>query len=112
MHSIKKITKNIDQKIQMEEKKRDYLTYDAGDIARQRLYGCIDEKLKGQPDTAKWEFINFLLGQAKSHKLDYSGYGPSEYQRDRDAAKESCRQRNAGYKDGEFRLPERKTGRR
>jgi hypothetical protein len=88
------------------------LIFDAGDIAKQRLYNCIDEKLKGESDTTKWEFINFLLEQARNHKLDFSGYGSLEYQTDRDEARAACKQRNAEYKEGEFRLPERKTGRR
>ncbi|GBU28285.1 hypothetical protein R84B8_01843 [Treponema sp. R8-4-B8] len=60
---------------------------DAGDIAKKRLYDFLEEKLNKEWDTTKWEFCNFLLEQAKGHKLDNSGYGSFEYQKDRDEAK-------------------------
>jgi len=49
--------------------KRGYVIFDAGDIAQQRLYDYLDEKLKGQTATVKWEFFNFLLKQAKKHEM-------------------------------------------
>jgi len=60
--------------------------FDAGDVAKKRLYDFLDEKLNKEWDTTKWEFFNFLLEQAKNHKSDYSGFGSLEYQQDRDEA--------------------------
>jgi hypothetical protein len=77
----------------MEKINKTELINDAGDIAKQRLYAYLDEKLKGELDTTKWEFFNFLLEQAESHKLDISGYGSLEYQKDRENAKLSRRKR-------------------
>jgi hypothetical protein len=49
--------------------KNDYILIDSGDIAKQRLYDYLDEKLRKETGTAKWEFFNFLLKQAKRHEI-------------------------------------------
>jgi len=77
------------------KKQREYLISDAGDLARQRFFAFLDEKIKKDEwDTTKWEFFTFLLEQAKNHELDFSGYGSLEYQRDRREAKDICQKRN------------------
>jgi len=86
-------------------KSRDYIIHDAGDVVLQRFYDYIEKKLEKEWDTTKWEFINFLLEQAKIHKLDLSGYGSLEYQKDRDEAR-------AIFKQGEQKQEERGSVRR
>jgi hypothetical protein len=62
---------------------------DAGEIARQRFERYAVEKLGDEwDDTVRWEFWNHMLEQAKSHRLDHSGYGSFEYQADRAKARE------------------------
>jgi hypothetical protein len=62
---------------------------DAGDIARQRFERYAAEKLGPEwADTVRWEFWNHMLTQARSHRLDYSGFGSVEYQADRAKARE------------------------
>jgi hypothetical protein len=70
----------------METNYKTEIIIDAGDAAKQRLYAYLDERLKGELDTTKWEFFSFLLKQAENHKLDISGYGSLEYQKDREKA--------------------------
>jgi hypothetical protein len=45
---------------------------DAGDLARRRFEKYLDEILVNEDDRVKWEFYNFLLKKAQTHKLDYS----------------------------------------
>lgn len=84
---------------------------DAGYVAQQRLFSYLDEKIGKEDDLIRWEFFSYLLEQAKGHKLDMSGYGSLAYQQDREEARAMRRQRQAEYKEGEFRLPERRTSR-
>lgn len=84
---------------------------DAGDVARERFFKFLDEKLKGEDmDTARWEFFTSLLEQASKLELNHCGYGSHAYQQDRNTARDICRQREAGYKEGEHRI-QRKTRR-
>jgi len=74
---------------------------DAGDVAKKRFYDYLDETLsKEEWDDTRWEFYTFLLEQAKNHKLHTSGYGPFEYQKDKDEAKRICQQRNIAEEQG------------
>jgi len=66
---------------------------DAGDVAKKRFFDYLDKILNKQWDTTKWEFYTFLLEQAKNHRLDYSGFGSFEYQKDRDEAKNIYQQK-------------------
>jgi len=82
---------------------------DAGDVARQRFYNYLDEKLnKDEWDTTKWEFYTFLLEQAKNHKLDISGYGSLEYQKDKDKAKHIRREGEKQKERGGFQMKKNK----
>jgi len=73
---------------------------DAGDVAKKRFYDYLEDKLKDRWDDSRWEFFTFLLEQAKNHKIDNSGYGSFEYQKDRDEAKRICQQRNNSKEQG------------
>jgi hypothetical protein len=59
----------------------------AGTIARDRLIQYLDDALKEAWDTSAWEFYTFLLDRAKKHKIDISGFGSVEFQKDRDEAR-------------------------
>ena len=80
---------------------------DAGDVAKQRLFNYLDEKVGKQDDIVRQEFFSYLLEQAKSHKLFLDSYGSLAYQQDREEARAIRRQRENEYKEGEFRLPRR-----
>jgi len=85
--------------------------FDAGDIAKKRLFDYLDEKIGEEDDQVRWEFYSFLLEKAKGHKLDFSGYSSLAQQQDKAEALAVCRKRNTEYKEGEFRLPERRKSR-
>jgi len=79
---------------------------DAGDVAKQRLFNYLDEKIGKEDDQVRWEFFTYLLEQSKRHKLDLSGYGSLDWQQDRDEAKIIRLQ-----KKSEQQEPERSKGR-
>ena len=68
---------------------------DAGDVAKQRLFNYLDEKIGKEDDQVRWEFFTYLLEQSKGHKLDFSGYGSLDWQQDRDEAKRIRLQRES-----------------
>jgi len=79
----------------------EFIITDAGDVAKKRFYDYLEEILpKNEWDDTRWEFYTFLLEQAKNHKLNNSGFGPFEYQKDKDEAKRICQQRNNTEEQG------------
>jgi hypothetical protein len=65
----------------------DLICMTASDVARQRLDDYLDEKLFGEFDDSKWEFFTYLLEQAKSHRVDYSGFISFKQQDDAEEAR-------------------------
>jgi hypothetical protein len=60
----------------------------AAAVARDRLEKYIAEKLAtaNAYDDEAWAFYTFLLEQAKTYKITYSGFQPSAYKQDEAAA--------------------------
>jgi len=61
--------------------------YDAGDMARDRLFNYLEEALRDpqgnrDPEETRWEFYTWLLDRAKKHKPDHSGYIGAALKRD------------------------------